>query len=351
VFGHSWAVQLLAKRVTPITGAPAAGGGTRTGPSHAYLLLGAPQIGKSTLARAFAKALLCTDGAVQPCHRCRACQLVARDAHPDLRLLQPRKKLPNKDEEVVDRIDGSIVRAQADVLVHEAALRPVEGRYRILLIQDAHRANEVFQNKVLKTLEEPPPNTILLLTALDRSSLLPTIVSRCQVLDLRPLDVGTVEGALREGWGIGAEQAALYARLSNGRLGWAVDQLGDPENNRQRLQQLHQLWGLLPADRVQRLAFAEALATNRDSRQLFGLLELWTGWWRDVMLMQAGSPAACSNIDQEAELRRQAELLAPEPVRKLMHTLGRSERYLHHTVSTRLALDVLVLQLPTLPRN
>ena len=346
VFGHNWAIQLLAK-----TAAPATGDSARRGPSHAYLLLGAPQIGKSTLAQAFAKALLCTGAGARPCQRCRACQLVARDAHPDLHLFQPRKKLPNKDEEVVDRIDGSILRAQADLLVHEAALRPVEGRYRILLIQDAHRANEVFQNKVLKTLEEPPPNTILLLTALDRSSLLPTIVSRCQVLDLRPLDVATVEQALREGWRIAPEQAALYARLSNGRLGWAVEQLGNPENKRQRLDQLHQLWELLPADRVQRLAFAETLAANRDSRQLFGLLELWTAWWRDVMLMQAGSPEACSNIDQESELRRQAQLLTPEPVRKLMHTLARSERYLHHTVNTRLALDVLVLQLPTLPRN
>lgn len=329
----------------------AAGQAGRSGPSHAYLLLGAPQIGKSTLARAFAQALLCTGEGQRPCHQCRACGLVARSAHSDLQLFQPKKKLPGKDEEVVDRIDGSILRPQADVLVHEAALRPVEGRYRILLIQDAHRANEVFQNKVLKTLEEPPPNTILLLTALDRASLLPTIASRCQVLDLRPLDTATVEEALVRGWGIKPEQAALYARLSNGRLGWAVDQLADPANSRQRLDQLRQLWDLLGADRVQRLAFAEALATNRDSRQLFGLLELWTAWWRDVLLMQAGSAEACSNVDQETELRRQAEALDPEPVRKLMHTLPQIERYLHHTVNTRLALDVLVLQLPALAKS
>lgn len=349
VFGHSWAIQLLAR-----TAAPSAGGataGARTGPSHAYLLLGAPQIGKSTLARAFARALLCTGEGPRPCHRCRHCQLIARNAHPDLQLFQPKKKLPNKDEEVVDRIDGSILRPQADILVHEAALRPLEGRYRILLIQDAHRANEVFQNKVLKTLEEPPPNTLLLLTALDRGSLLPTIVSRCQVLDLRPLDTATVEDALRRGWQVNQEQAALYARLCNGRLGWAVDQLADPENNRQRLDQLHQLWELLAADRVRRLAFAESLAANRDSRQLFGLLELWTAWWRDVLLVQAGSAEACSNVDQADELHRQAQALASEPVRQLIHTLQKIERYLHHTVNTRLALDVLVLQLPALPRN
>ncbi len=348
VFGHTWAVQLLAKTILP------AAASERGGPSHAYLLLGAPQLGKTTLAKAYAQALLCTHASARPCHRCRACELVARNAHPDVQLFQPRTKLPNKDESVVDRLDGKILADQADVLVHDAALRPVEGRYRILLIQDVHRANDTFQNKVLKTLEEPPPNTILLLTALDRTSVLPTIVSRCQVLNLRPLDVPTVEKALIDGWSAAPEQAALYARLANGRPGWAVNQLADPDSRRRRAEQLQALWRLLAADRVDRLAFAETMASDRsgsrDNRQLFGMLELWTGWWRDVLLVQAGCPEACSNVDQVAELQRQARLLAQEPgkesVRKLMYTLQRIEQYLHHTVNTRLALDVLVLNLP-----
>ena len=346
VFGHTWAVQLLAKTTTP---AAASG---RSGPSHAYLLLGAPQIGKTTLAKAYAQALLCTHPSERPCHRCRACDLIARNAHPDVQFFQPRTKLPNKDDSVVDRLDGKILADQADVLVHEAALRPVEGRYRILLIQDVHRANDTFQNKVLKTLEEPPPNTILLLTALDRTSVLPTIVSRCQVLTLRPLDVPTVEGALVDGWGAAPEEASLYARLANGRLGWAVNQLADPDSRRRRTEQLQALWHLLAADRVDRLAFAETMASDRsvgrDNRQLFGLLELWTGWWRDVLLFQAGCADACSNVDQVAELQRQANVLEQESVRKLMYTIQRIEQYLHHTVNTRLALDVLVLNLPYL---
>jgi DNA polymerase-3 subunit delta' len=194
-----------------------------------------------------------------------------------------------------------------------------------------------------------------LLTALDRSSVLPTIVSRCQVLTLRPLDVPTVEHALRTHWQAPPAEAALYARLSNGRLGWAVDQLHDPQRAHQREEQLQALWQLLAADRVQRLAFAESLAGERsakgDNRQLFSLLELWTGWWRDVMLVQAGSAGACSNVDQAAELQRQAQLVGPEPVRNLLHTLARVEQYLHHTVNTRLALDVLVLNLPYIQRD
>ena len=92
-------------------------------------------------------------------------------------------------------------------------LHPVEGRYKVFLIQDAHKANASFANKLLKTLEEPPAHVVLCLTAQDRSALLPTIVSRCQVLALRPLGEQAVEDALRTRWEASPQQAALLARL------------------------------------------------------------------------------------------------------------------------------------------
>lgn len=339
VVGHTWAIQLLQKAASSTPRSA----GDRSGPNHAYLFLGAPQIGKTTLAKAFARALLCEADDGRPCGQCRSCQLLARDSHPDFRVLQPTDK-----EGAVDRLNGELRVERAADLIREAALRPNEGRWRIFLLQDIHTANLSFANKILKTLEEPPVQSILLLTALDRSSILPTVASRCQVLELRPLDTGTVEQALGTRWQASAEQAALLARLSSGRLGWAVDQLRDPERSRQRIDQLQTLWRLMAADRIERLAFAETLAANRNSRQLFGLLEVWTGWWRDLLLAQADCPDACNNVDQDAELQRQAHLLDRTMVREFMHTLQRIEGYLHHTVNTRLALDVLVLHLPVL---
>jgi DNA polymerase-3 subunit delta' len=347
VYGHSWAIELLRKAAIPASLAS----GTRTGPNHAYLFLGAPQIGKTTLAKAFARALLCEAKGERPCGHCRSCQLMARGAHPDFRLVQPIIKPGDKslDEAVVDRLNGRYYVEQASELVHEAALRPVEGRWHIFLLQDMHRSNPQFANKILKTLEEPPPQSLLLLTALDRSSVLPTIASRCQVLELRPLDVPAVERALQTGWGASPAQAQLLARLANGRLGWAVDQLRDPERNQQRVEQLQALWQLMAADRIERLAFSETMATGRSSRQLFGMLELWSTWWRDVLLAQCGCIEACSNVDQDGQIRHLAQQLDQEQVRRFVHTLQRIEGYLHHTVNTRLALDVLVLNLPSIP--
>ncbi len=333
VYGHTWAVHFLQRTLQT------AAGGLR----HAYLLLGSPQVGKSTFARAFAQALLCTDPAKRPCGVCRACQLMQHGNHPDLRIVQPL----NKDG-LVDRADGTLRVEQAAEIIHEAALRPMESRYKVFFVQDFHNAHPTFANKLLKTLEEPPDSVILILTALDRESVLPTIVSRCQVLELRPLSLPEVENALVQKWNTPVEQATLLARLANGRLGWAVQQFADREGASRRQGQLTQLKELVQANRIDRLNFAEQMATGRNNEQLFALLELWTTWWRDVLLTQVGCPEACCNVDYQEEIARQAAGLEPDVVRNYLHTLQRIEGYLHHTVNTRLALDVLLLRLPNM---
>jgi DNA polymerase-3 subunit delta' len=336
VVGHGWAVQLLQQSIELSTN-PATGRGL----SHAYLFLGPPQVGKATLAHAFAQALLCEAASGRPCGACRACALVQRGVHPDLRFFYPLDKDGQRD-----RLNGELRAEQAADLIREVALHPNTGRYRIFVLYDMHRANASFANRILKTLEEPASHAILLLTAWDRASLLPTLVSRCQVFELRPLELSTVEQALQEGWGAPPEQAQVAARLANGRLGWAVGQIEHPDRWAQRLERLTTLWRLMAADRLERLQFAEAQAAQRNSQQLFGLLETWTSWWRDILLAQAGCLDSCSNGDQRAELERQAQQLERRAASDFLATLRRSERYLHHTVNTRLTLDVLLLKLP-----
>ncbi len=331
VVGHQWAVDLL----RPL----AQSGGS--GPRHAYLILGAPQSGKSTLARAFGTALLCTDPERRPCGRCRSCQLMAKTGHPDFWLIQPTDK-----DGVVDRANGLLRGEAASSIVRDAMLRPVEGKYKYVLIQDAQRANDTFANKLLKTLEEAPAHVVLCLTASDRAELLPTIVSRCQVLELRPLPIELIAEALESPGAASHAQADLLARLSNGRFGWAMAQLQSKGGQQQRQEDLHSLWQLARASRVERLAFSQSLSGNRENERLFGLLALWTGWWRDVLLAQAGCLDACNNIDHQAEIERDAQSFLPADVHSFLYTLRRIEGYLHHTVNTTLALDVLLLQLP-----
>jgi len=174
---------------------------------------------------------------------------------------------------------------------------------------------------------------------------LPTIVSRCQVLELRPLPIELIAQTL-ENQGIDSQEAHLLARLSNGRYGWAIAQLQNKGGLEQRQEDLQSLWQLSRASRVERLAFSQSLSSSRQNERLFSLLALWTGWWRDVLLAQAGCLDACNNIDHPAEIERDAQNFVPVDVQAFLHTVRRIEGYLHHTVNTTLALDVLLLQLP-----
>ena len=330
VVGHQWAVELLQNSIQH---------GTLR---HAYLFAGAAQLGKSTLVRNFAQALLCAEAvAGHPCGNCRPCQLLQAGGHPDFYLLPPTDRDGQPDRE-----NGLHRSEQAADIIRQALLHPMEASYKVFLIQDAHRANASFANKLLKTLEEPPAHVILCLTAEDRSTLLPTIVSRCQLLELRPLGDQIVEDALRTRWGASPEQATLLARLANGRLGWAVEQLQEPEPLAERSQRLAELRELSHSSRVARLAFAQKLTAARNQTRLFSLLALWTGWWRDVMLAQSGCLEQCANVDLLDALAEMARTVRPADVQAYLRTLGRIEGYLRHTVNTGLALDVLLLQMP-----
>ncbi len=264
-----------------------------------------------------------------------------KGGHPDFRMIQPRDRDGNPE-----RVNGLLRVEQAADIIHESLLHPIEGRYKIFLLQDMHRANDSFSNKLLKTLEEPPANVVLCLTAHDRSGLLPTIVSRCQVMELRPLDTRTIDYALHSRWQVPPTEATLWARLANGRLGWAVAQISGATKGNERRDLLQDLRQLASANRVERLHFAQKLATNRENETLFALLATWVSWWRDLLLAQSGCAESCSNVDLIDILQSDAQRFDPTEVREYLHTLGRIEGYLHHTVNTGLALDVLLLQMP-----
>lgn len=343
IYGYDWALSWLQKLFSKDENI------NNRGPSHAYLFSGPRHVGKTTLAFSFAQALLCTgDGggndnrySAPPCGQCRSCRLFCNSHHPDFHWLQPTDK-----NGAVDREDGILRVDQAAQLITDAPLRPLEGHYKVFLIQDIHSANDSFANKLLKTLEEPPPHVILCLTAVDRAAVLPTLVSRCQQLELRPIGHESIAQALMDHWQVDEKRAKLLARLANGRLGWAVQQLLDTGSWDKRNERLEMLHSLAAANRVERLRFSEKLSANRDNQQLFGMLQLWMTWWRDVLLAQAGCLHACCNIDQVDTIQNYAQAIPAQRVQSYLQTLQQVEEYLHHTVNTRLALDVLVLKMP-----
>lgn len=224
---------------------------------HALLLAGPPSVGKVSLALDLAAALLCTgaDGDRRPCRACRGCRMVEHGNHPDLHRLEPDG--PGGQIRIGDRLhpEPGTVRG----LAVELTLLPVEGGARVAIIRDAHRMNDDAQSALLKTLEEPPPGTTLVLCADDEERLLPTVRSRCARVRLGTVGPRDVERLLASRELADPPTAARLARLVGGRPGLAFAYAAVPEAEGIRGELTRALLDLLDAGRADRLRAARDL--------------------------------------------------------------------------------------------
>jgi DNA polymerase III subunit delta' len=306
---------------------------------HAYLFTGPEHIGKTLLAQRFAQTLLCTGGTdphvapQSPCNVCLSCRKVMHGNHPDMHSIS---RPPDKQFILIEQVRA---------LQGDAARKTLEGRRNIFIIQGMHEMNVQAANCLLKTLEEPEPDVVLLLTAPDPGLLLPTILSRVQQVPMQLLTTKQIKSALEERWQVEQEEASLIAALAAGRMGWAVQAVEDEDMLVDRQAQLETLAKLPAAGKVQRFEAAQLLSAESD--KLRGILELWLLWWRDMVLAANNCLDLIVNVDMRGLIQNQAAKIgAAESQRMVRAILGTIEA-LEQNVNARLALEVLMLDLPT----
>lgn len=327
IIGHEWAAHLLQGHI--------ARGEVR----HAYLFTGPPGTGRRTLALQFAMALNCTNPPETGgyCGECRACRQTAMLQHSDLSVVQAEK-------------EGGVLKVeQVRDLQHTLALSPYEARYRVALLLRFQEANPNAQNALLKTLEEAPKSVVLMLTADSAEGLLPTIVSRCEVLRLRPMPLDRL-GQELEGRGLGPEDARLLAHLSGGRLGYALRLKEHPERLEHRRALIEDLIRLLGVNRRERFAYAETM--SRDRETLRDTYQIWLSFWRDLMLRAACSGSAAHlpvvNLDLEPEINELAARIDLYTARARVVDLEQGVVRLDSNFNARLLTEVLLLDWPYL---
>jgi DNA polymerase-3 subunit delta' len=306
---------------------------------HAYLFTGPEHIGKTLLAQRFAQTLLCTGGTdphtapQNPCNACLSCRKVMHGNHPDVHYIS---RPPDRQFILIEQVRE---------LQGDAARKTLEGRRNIFMIQGMHEMNMQAANCLLKTLEEPESDVVLLLTAPDAGLLLPTILSRVQQVPMQLLTSTQIKSALEERWQVEPEEAGLIAALAAGRMGWAVQAVEDEDRLADRQAQLETLTKLPAAGKVQRFEVAQRLSA--DSDKVRGILELWLLWWRDMVLAANNCLDLIVNVDMQGVIQKQAAKVgAAESQRMVRAILGTMEA-LEQNVNARVALEVLMLDLPT----
>jgi len=257
---------------------------------HAYLFVGSEGIGKELVARELAKALECAEGKDEACDACPACAKVEHGNHPDVTFVRRTER--NEKGEGRSRIVIDQVREQ---IQQPIGFKPFEGRWKVFVVAEAERLTEEAQNCLLKTLEEPPPHSMLILVASRTEGLVETVLSRCQIVRFRPLPTDTVEGILVAKHEVEPVRARVLARLSGGSPGRA---LRYQENGAYETT----LWLLRELAKVQAGAeFAIAAELMDKAKEAGGPLEdvrermrpvidLLTLAWRDLFLSASGYP-------------------------------------------------------------
>ena len=322
VSGNEWAVEMLRQQINHGT------------IRHAYLFTGPSGVGRRTLALRLASALNCTQPLEPgiPCGgTCHDCKQIEAMQHPDLTIIQAESE------------GGTLKVDQVREARRTLMFKPYQSRYRVTVFLRFQEANDSASNALLKILEEAPSYVVLVLTADHPEQLLPTIVSRCEVLRLHPLQLEKVESVLA-GLGAKQDQARLVAHISGGRLGYATRLLNDPSALGFRSERLHDVQVLAAAGRADKFSYAEKLARDKDAMR--NVLLLWLSYWRDVLLCAGGASAPLTNIDRTKEVESMASHLPFSEVRRVVAGLENSLSQLESNVNPRLLAEVLLLDWP-----
>ncbi|MFA9422779.1 MAG: DNA polymerase III subunit delta' [Sedimentibacter sp.] len=296
--------------------------------SHCYIFEGPKGMGKYDLALIFAQSLLCIDFNEEPCNVCRNCIKINSMNHPDLHII-------NQEE-------SSIKRENIDELIDSVYKKPYESNKKVYIIKDAHSMTTQAANTFLKTLEEPPGDSVMILLTTNVNLLLPTIISRCQIIKFRNICKQTIKDYLKEHFNSTEETIELASNYSKGILNKAVNIINGNDNILKDREEIIKLFDkIICTDSKIIYEVENYFEENKDNIDL--IIEIMMLWIRDVMFVQNNIDNLVINIDFKPLAKKHAERMRINT--NIIEYLQYTSENIKSNVNYKLTIDNMLLKI------
>ncbi|GFN35719.1 DNA polymerase III subunit delta' [Tepidimicrobium xylanilyticum] len=297
--------------------------------SHCYLFEGENSIGKKKVALAFAKTLLCKGEGLEPCNRCRSCLKFNSWNHPDLMFIKPE--------------NGLIKKKVIDDLIKDLSKAPFESKRRIIIIDDSHEIGIEGQNALLKTLEEPPSYINIILITSNSNNLIPTILSRCEIVKFSPVESHKIIDLLTKKYGKSLEEANFIANFTKGSIGKSIEICESDSFFEKRDEIIEIIVNILTGDKVRIFNSMDFFLENKDNYQ--ELLDIILYWFRDLIIYkQTRDLNLILNRDKLPTLSKAPDLKL-DRINDIIDSIIETKQNIDRNVNYQLAIEIMLLRI------
>lgn len=340
---------------------------------NAYLFYGPEGVGKDAMAIEFAKALNCERNKAEACDECKTCKAISEFSHPNVKLIfkLPVGKNETKDDSPLDKLDESeikIIQEQVKLksqnpyhkitiprannikinsireIKMEVSRSMLIPGWRVIIVSEADTMTEQAANAFLKTLEEPALKTVIILTTANKDKLLPTIISRCQLVKFSYLSDDEIAKALVERYELNEARARLIARLANGSFGKAIELL-DVAVKDKRIKSIDFLATIASGRVVKLLIEIEKIVTDYERSEIENFLRIILTWFRDALMLKVGMEDKIINVDMMERLKKFVQNYGELDYQKAISLVERAISQVEKNVQLNLILINLSIEL------
>ncbi len=297
--------------------------------SHAYIIEGDYDSGKKLLATVFAKTLQCEKKGLMPCNVCTSCKQADSHNQPDIIYVNHERPTSIGIDDVREQINGSI------------QIKPYSSEYKIYIVDEAEKMTTEAQNALLKTIEEPPSYGIIFLLTTNLGKLLPTILSRCVVLHVKPVKDELIKGHLKK-LGIADEQAEFATAFALGNVGKAIRVATSEEFREIKNDCIHMLKYAKDMEVYELIASMKELTKYK--LQIYDYLDFMLMWYRDILLLKAtGNANQLIYQEEYVALNEKGKRSSYEGIQKIIEEIEKAKVRLRANVNFELTMELLWL--------